>query len=50
MNKVFIVLAFFLGISSMGAQELNCEVIVNAEQTGQTNLQVLKLWNARFRN
>lgn len=42
MNKIILLAAFFLGISSLCAQELNCEVIVNAEQTGQTNLQVFK--------
>lgn len=42
MNKILLLVAFFLGITSLGAQELNCEVIVNAEQTGQTNLQVFK--------
>lgn len=42
MNKVIVLVAFFLGIASLNAQELNCEVMVNAEQTGQTNLQVFK--------
>ena len=42
MNKILLLAAFLLGITSLGAQELNCEVIVNAEQTGQTNLQVFK--------
>lgn len=42
MRKLFgfiiIVLAFQTGM----AQQLNCEIIVNAEQTGQTNLSVFK--------
>lgn len=42
MNKIILLVAFFLGITSLSAQELNCEVIINAEQTGQTNLQVFK--------
>lgn len=42
MNKILFLVVFFLGITPLSAQELNCEVIVNAEQTGQTNLQVFK--------
>ncbi len=42
MNKIIVFVVFILGITSLNAQELNCEVIVNAEQTGQTNLQVFK--------
>jgi len=42
MNKIVFVVVFFLGLISMRAQELNAEVIVNAEQTGQANLSVFK--------
>ncbi|TVZ25361.1 uncharacterized protein DUF4835 [Gillisia sp. Hel_I_86] len=35
-------LGVFFWVSLASAQELNCEVIVNAEQTGQTNLTVFK--------
>lgn len=38
--KFFILFLFTVAISN--AQELNCEVVVNAEQTGQTNLPVFK--------
>ncbi|GAL72838.1 hypothetical protein [Jejuia pallidilutea] len=32
-----------LSISTLGfAQELNCTVVVNAQQTGNENLQILK--------
>ncbi|RKS50758.1 uncharacterized protein DUF4835 [Gillisia mitskevichiae] len=42
MSKLILVLSLFFCLSSMTAQELNCEVIVNAEQTGQSNLTVFK--------
>ncbi len=42
MNKFIFVFVFFLGLISVSAQELNAEVIVNAEQTGQANLSVFK--------
>ncbi len=35
-------LGLFFCVSIVSAQELNCEVIVNAEQTGQSNLTVFK--------
>ncbi len=38
--KIFIIL-FFAGAITF-AQELNCEVVISAEQTGQTNLPVFK--------
>lgn len=42
MNKLFFVLVFLLsGYLSFG-QELNCQVVVNAEQTGRTNVTVFK--------
>lgn len=42
MNKILSLLVFFFFGLTLSAQELNCEVVVNAEQTGQTNLQVFK--------
>ncbi len=42
MNKIFLILGLFFCVSFVSAQELNCEVIVNAEQTGQSNLTVFK--------
>ncbi len=42
MNKLFLILCLFFCVAIVNAQELNCEVIVNAEQTGQSNLTVFK--------
>lgn len=42
MNKLFLILGLFFCVSLVKAQELNCEVIVSAEQTGQSNLTVFK--------
>lgn len=42
MRKIFTFILFFVGLQLSTAQQLNCEVIVNAEQTGQTNLSVFK--------
>lgn len=42
MNKILLILGLFFCVSFVSAQELNCEVIVNAEQTGQSNLTVFK--------
>jgi len=41
MRKIFTFILFFVGLQ-LSAQQLSCEVIVNAEQTGQTNLSVFK--------
>lgn len=42
MNRAVLITIFFL-MSLVGkAQELNCQVVVNAEQTGQANTQVFK--------
>lgn len=41
MNKLFIVVIFIVGFS-INAQEFNATVAVNAEQTGNPNLQVFK--------
>ncbi|MCY2687730.1 type IX secretion system protein PorD [Salinimicrobium sp. TH3] len=42
MNKVFVLL-FMFGLSvASGAQELNCQVVVNSEKTGQANASVFK--------
>ncbi len=41
MRKLVLILFLILGISSF-SQELNCEIIVNAEQTGNENLPVFK--------
>ena len=37
---VFFIVAFFFQV--VAAQQINCEVIINAEQTGQANLSVFK--------
>lgn len=42
MNKIIILVFFLLVSVSVPAQELNCEVVVNAEQTGQANLSVFR--------
>lgn len=42
MNKLIFFFSFLFGIISAEAQELNCQVVVNSEQTGQSNLQVFK--------
>lgn len=42
MNKLIFLFSFLFGTISAQAQELNCQVIVNSEQTGQSNLQVFK--------
>jgi len=42
MNKIIFLFSFLIGIISAEAQELNCQVVVNSEQTGQSNLQVFK--------
>lgn len=42
MRKVLSFILIFLGLQLGKAQELNCEIIINAEQTGQTNLSVFK--------
>lgn len=42
MNRAFLVAVFFLMSLLVKAQELNCQVVVNAEQTGQANTPVFK--------
>lgn len=42
MNKFIFLFSFLFGMISAEAQELNCQVVVNSEQTGQSNLQVFK--------
>ncbi|MCM8570648.1 DUF4835 family protein [Gramella jeungdoensis] len=42
MRKIFSFILVFIGLQICTAQQLNCEVIINAEQTGQTNLSVFK--------
>jgi hypothetical protein len=42
MHKVGIFLFFLLFTFAVKAQELNCQVVVNAEQTGQANTTVFK--------
>lgn len=42
MNKIICFVCCLFFAININAQELNCEVVVNAEQTGQTNLQVFK--------
>ena len=41
MNRIITILIFLFSFSTE-AQELNCDVQINAEQTGQTNLSVFK--------
>ena len=41
MNRIITILIFLFSFS-IEAQELNCDVQINAEQTGQTNLSVFK--------
>lgn len=42
MHKYLLIVVFFFGLNLLSAQELNCEVVINAEQTGQSNLSVFK--------
>lgn len=42
MNKLIFVVMFFLGSSISVAQEFNCQVVVNAEQTGKANMAVFQ--------
>ena len=42
MRKIFSFIVLFFAMQVCVAQQLNCEVIVNAEQTGQANLSVFK--------
>ena len=41
MRKLVILIAFFTSIH-ISSQELNCTVVVNAQQTGNENVQVFK--------
>ena len=42
MRKILSFIMFFLVVQLSSAQQLNCEIIVNAEQAGQANLSVFK--------
>lgn len=42
MNKITLVLVLFFGVALASAQDFNGEVIISAEQTGQSNLSVFK--------
>src|SRR5690606_21552146 len=42
MKIIKLLIFFFFTVSVAQAQELNCEVVVNSEQTGQTNLSVFR--------
>ncbi|WP_300440852.1 DUF4835 family protein [Christiangramia sp.] len=42
MHRIVTILVFVFGLQLGSAQQINCEIIVNAEQTGQTNLSVFK--------
>ena len=42
MRKIVSFLVFFMSLQLCVAQQLNCEIIVNAEQSGQANLSVFK--------
>lgn len=40
MSKFILILFILFGITKLQAQELNCEIFINSEQTGQSNLAV----------
>lgn len=42
MSKIILIFCLFFCVSVISAQELNCEIIINADQTGQSNLTVFK--------
>jgi hypothetical protein len=42
MRKLLVVLSLFIANSTLNAQELNCTVTIDAEQTGQPNQQVFR--------
>lgn len=42
MRKILTFIFVLIGVQVATAQQLSCEVIINAEQTGQTNLSVFK--------
>lgn len=42
MSKLIILASFLLFAAVVSGQELNCQVVVNAEQTGRSNLSVFK--------
>ncbi|MDT0644356.1 DUF4835 family protein [Zunongwangia sp. F363] len=42
MRKFLVIIFCLAGLQSMMAQELNCEIIINAEQTGQSNQSVFR--------
>ncbi len=48
MRNIIVVLSLFLSFSCF-SQELNCDVIVNAQQTGDENLQIYKTLEKQLR-
>ena len=42
MRNLLLIFLMFAGLSQMKAQELNCQVVLNTEQTGQSNLSVFR--------
>jgi hypothetical protein len=42
MNKLLFVFCLCLSLCHLNAQELNCTLVINAEQTGQQNQQIFK--------
>ncbi|WZL89145.1 DUF4835 family protein [Salinimicrobium sp. 3283s] len=42
MNRIILFLCVFCFSLAVGAQELNCQVVVNSEQTGQANASIFK--------
>ncbi|WP_029034658.1 DUF4835 family protein [Salinimicrobium terrae] len=42
MSRIFVLLFMFSLSLGAGAQELNCQIVVNSEQTGQVNASVFK--------
>ncbi len=42
MKKIKLLILFFFAVTVVQAQELNCEIVVNSEQTGRTNLSVFR--------
>jgi hypothetical protein len=42
MRKILLFVSFIIGVYSVHSQELNCTVAIDAQQTGQSNLQIFK--------
>ena len=42
MNKLSLLILFLFSSVTLNAQEMNCQIMVNAEQTGQANMTIFK--------